>query len=112
MLTLCIRYTLDIRKIADFEAYVAKLPDHIARAGGNLVGYYLPTKFAGPTNIALAMIEFESLAAYEAYRARIAADPESAENVRRAEETGCVMVEDRSVLRRYPPIESAGNGSV
>ena len=57
MLTLCIRYTLDTRKIADFEAYVAKLPDQIARAGGNLIGYYLPTKFAGPTNMAQARSE-------------------------------------------------------
>jgi len=104
MLTLCIRYTLDIRKLADFEAYVAKLPEQIARAGGNLVGYYLPTKFAGPTNIALAIIEFETLAAYETYRARLAADPESVENLRRADECGCIMVEDRSVLRRHPPI--------
>ena len=105
MLTLCIRYTLDTRKIADFEAYVAKLPDQIARAGGNLIGYYLPTKFAGPTNMALALIEFDTLADYEAYRARIGADPESAENVHRAEASGCILIEDRSVLRRHPPVD-------
>jgi uncharacterized protein (DUF1330 family) len=103
VLTLCIRYTLDARKIADFEAYVAKLPDQIARAGGNLIGYFLPTKFAGPTNAALALIEFDDLAAYETYRARLAADAESVENVRRAEESGCILIEDRSVLRRHPP---------
>lgn len=107
MLTLCIRYTLDVRKFADFEAYVAKLPEQIARAGGKLVGYYLPTKFAGPTNVAIALIDFEALAAYESYRARIALDPESAENVRRAEQSGCIMIEDRSILRRHPPAKNA-----
>jgi hypothetical protein len=103
MLTLCIRYTLDLRKIPAFEAYVARLPGQIARAGGRLIGYWLPTKFAGPTNTALALIDFESLAAYEAYRARLAADPDATENVRTMEESGCVLLEDRSVLRRHPP---------
>jgi len=103
VLTLCIRYTLDIRKLGDFEAYAAKLPEQIARAGGKLVGYYLPTKFAGPTNQALALIEFADLAAYEVYRARLGADADAVENVRRAEASGCILIEERSVLRRHPP---------
>jgi hypothetical protein len=57
--------------------------------------------------MALALIEFETLAGYEAYRERIVADPDSAENVRRVEEAGCILVEDRSVLRRHPPAEGA-----
>jgi NIPSNAP len=100
--TLCIRYTLDPQKLRDFEAYVARLPEQITRAGGAYLGYYLPTKFAGPTNTALGLVGFDSLAAYEAYRAKLAADPDAVENVSRMEASGCVLVEDRSFLRRHP----------
>ncbi len=63
MITLCIRYTLDPSKVADFEAYVRGLAPPAERCGGKIAGYYLPTKFAGPTNVALALIDFPGLAA-------------------------------------------------
>jgi hypothetical protein len=50
MLTLCIRYTLDAAKLADFEAYARAVVGPIERCGGKVVGYFAPTKFAGPTN--------------------------------------------------------------
>ena len=65
MITLGIRYTLDSSKLADFEAYARRFPEPIARCGGKLVGYDLPTKIAGPRNFALARIAFPSLARYE-----------------------------------------------
>jgi hypothetical protein len=67
-ITLCIRYTLDASKLADFETYARNLAAPIERSGGTLIGYYSPTRFAGPTNIALALIDFASLAAYERCR--------------------------------------------
>src|SRR5262249_6435690 len=70
MITLCIRYTLDANKLADFEAYARALHPQIERCGGKVAGYYLPTKLAGPTNSALGLIDFPSLAAYEQYRER------------------------------------------
>jgi hypothetical protein len=99
MITLCIRYTFDVNKLADFEAYTRPLPSQIERAGGKVVGYYLPTKLAGPTNTALGLIDFPDLAAYEAYRGRLAADPEAAQNLRRAEAAGCILNEERSFIR-------------
>ncbi|MGH6797606.1 MAG: NIPSNAP family protein [Roseiarcus sp.] len=99
MFTLCIRYTLDAGKLGDFEAYARALSGHIERCGGKFVGYYLPTKFAGPTNAALGLIDFESLAAYEAYRAKLMSDPAAAETARRADAAGCILSEDRSFLR-------------
>ena len=96
MITLYIRYTLDARKRDDFERYARELKASIPRCGGDLVGYWLPTKFAGPTNQAAALINFPSLAAYEEYRERLRLDPESVENLRRAEESGCILVEDRA----------------
>jgi len=46
------------------------------------------------------MINFPSLAAYEQYRERLGKDPDSAENLRRAEETGCILVEDRTFMEQ------------
>ncbi|MCI0548767.1 MAG: NIPSNAP family protein [Candidatus Rokubacteria bacterium] len=100
MITLHIRYTLDARKRDDFERYARDLTSIIPRCGGDLVGYWLPTKFAGPTNIATAMINFSSLAAYEQYRERLGKDPDNIATSRRAEETGCILVEDRSFMER------------
>jgi len=39
MVTLCIRYTLDASKRADFERYARGLKGIIPRCGGDLVGY-------------------------------------------------------------------------
>jgi hypothetical protein len=100
MLTLCIRYTLDANKLADFAAYARAVPAHAVRCGAVAAAYYLPTKFAGPTNAALALIDFASLAAYEQYRDRLARDDEAAGVLRRVEASGAVLVEDRSILQR------------
>ena len=102
MLTLCIRYTIDANKLADFEAYAQALPGSIERCGGKLVGYYMPTKIAGPTNIALGFIDFPDLAGYERYRGKLISDGEAAESLRRAEAAGCILNEDRSFMRRLP----------
>ena len=100
MLTLCIRYTLDANKLADFEAYARALRQPIERCGGIYVGYYLPTKIAGPTNTALGLIDFPNLAAYEQYRARLLKDRDGVECLRRAEATSCILNEDRAFVRR------------
>ncbi len=100
MITLCIRYTIDMHKLEDFERYARNWPEPIRRCGGELVGYYLPTKLAGPTNIAYAFINFPSLAAYEAYREELTKDEGARANVADMERTQCVLIEDRSILRR------------
>jgi hypothetical protein len=100
MITVCIRYTIDIQKTADFEQYARNWPEPIRRCGGELVGYFLPTKIAGPTNFALALINFPSLAAYEQYRDALMRDADAKANVEFADKAGCILVEDRSVLRK------------
>jgi NIPSNAP len=100
MITLSIRYTIDAGKRADFETYARSVAAPIERCGGKVVGYFAPTKFAGPTNIALSLIDFPSLAAYEHYREALAKDPEHIEVARRAEQSGVVLVEDRSFVQR------------
>jgi hypothetical protein len=98
MITLRIRYTIEARKRPDFERYARRLTKIVPRCGGALVGYWLPTRFAGPTNEALALISFPSLAAYEQYRERLAGDPDNVEAIQHAEQSGCILVEDRAIL--------------
>jgi NIPSNAP len=100
MMTLCIRYTLDANKLADFDAYAQALRQPVERCGGKFVGYYLPTKIAGPTNTALGLIDFPNLAAYESYREKLATDPDGVACLRRVEAAGCILNEERSFVRR------------
>ena len=100
MITVCIRYTIDIARHSDIEQYARNWPKPIRRCGGELVGYFLPTKVAGPTNIAYALINFESLAAYGRYREALMNDEGARQNVAFADGSGCILIEDRSILRR------------
>jgi NIPSNAP len=98
VVTCCIQYTLDPHKVGVFEQYASRWPPIIERCGGSLVGYYLPKE--GANNFALALIDFPSLAAYEAYRERLVEDSEANENFNEAGNTGCILSEFRSFLRR------------
>lgn len=100
MITLCIRYTIDMHKHADFERYASNWPEPIRRCGGELIGYFLPTRTAGSTNVALALINFPTLAAYESYRSALMSDPEAKENFAFADRSGCILVEERSILQQ------------
>ena len=70
----------------------------IQRCGGMLTGYYLPKE--GANDYAIALIDFESLAAYELYRTRLAADPDAQANRQHAQDTRCILAERRSFLRK------------
>ncbi len=100
MITVCIRYTIDIQKTSDFERYARNWPEPIGRCGGELVGYFLPTKIAGPTNFAVALINFPSLAAYEQYRDALMKDTDAKANVEFADKSRCIVLEDRTILQR------------
>ena len=54
----------------------------------------------GTNDIAHALISFDSLAAYEAYRARLRSDAESTANFRFAEEERFILSERRTFLRQ------------
>jgi len=99
VITLCIRYTIDHNKRADFEAYARSLLGPIRRSGGELVGYFLPTLLAGSTTCAIGLIGFADLASYERYRAALAGDPEGQEALRRVESARCILQEERSFLK-------------
>ena len=82
--TCAIRYVLDPFKRDAFETYARNWLTIIPACGGDLIGYFLPHE--GTNNIAHALISFESLAAYEAYRARLRQDSAAMANFRFAQE--------------------------
>ncbi len=100
MITLFLRYTFDPNKIRDFRTYVDAEFEPIRRCGGQVIGYFLPTEFAGPTNEACGLIDFESLAAYERYRAALAEDPAHKTNAEGLEASGALVSVNRSLIRR------------
>jgi hypothetical protein len=95
--TCAIRYVIDPFKREAFEAYARHWLTIIPACGGDLIGYFMPHE--GTNNIAQALISFESLAAYEAYRVRLRADPAGAANFRFAESERFIVSEERSWLR-------------
>jgi hypothetical protein len=96
-ITVFIRYQLDPFKRAMFEQYGKAWRTIIPKCGGDLVGYWMPHE--GTNNIAFALISFESLAAYENYRARLRADGEGMANFNFAEENQFILAEERTFLR-------------
>jgi hypothetical protein len=96
--TVFIRYQLDPFKRAQFEAYAKNWLKIIPRCGGDLLGYWMPHE--GTNNIGWALISFESLAAYEGYRARLRDDAEGMANFRMAEEQKFILAEERTFLRK------------
>ena len=59
----------------------------------------------------MTLIGFESLAAYEEYRKKLVADPEAKENVEFAKRSGCILIEDRSLLLSWAAAKSRGRRS-
>jgi len=103
--TCCIRYVLDPFQRDAFEAYARNWLTIIPACGGDLLGYFMPHE--GTNNVALALISFESLAACEAYRARLKAHPAGAANFRTAEAERFILSEERTFLRRVEPVPDA-----
>jgi hypothetical protein len=97
-ITVFIRYQLDPYKRDGFEGYARRWLKIIPQCGGDLVGYWMPHE--GTDNIAYGLISFESLAAYETYRARLKADSEAAANFAVAQEERFIACEERSFLRQ------------
>src|SRR5436305_11956452 len=97
-ITVFIRYQLDPFKRDAFEVYAKRWIEIIPRCGGDLVGYWMPHE--GTNNIATALISFQSLAAYETYRARLRADDEGIANFQFAENERFILAEERTFLRR------------
>lgn len=101
--TFVIDYVIDPSKIAAFEVYSRRWMELVRREGGVHHGYFLPSE--GASDKALALFTFDSLAAYERYRAKFGVDPDfiAADELRT--DTGCVLRWDRTIMR--PLVEDA-----
>lgn len=99
-ITCFIRYQIDPFQHDAFRQYAVKWGAIIPRCGGNLIGYFLPHE--GTNDIAWALIAFRNLAAYEAYRARLSADPEARENLEFARTKRFIVREERTFLENVP----------
>ncbi len=91
-----IRYVIDPFQRDAFEVYARNWLTIIPACGGDLLGYWLPHE--GTNTIAHAMISFDSLAAYEAYRARLRTDPASVANFAMAQGKRFILSEERTFL--------------
>lgn len=97
MLTCCIRYEIDPYKREQFERYARAWGQAIPRCGADLIGYFAPHE--GSATTAYALYNIDSLAAYEVYRARLAADPIGRENYEYARAERFILREDRIFLK-------------
>jgi hypothetical protein len=95
-ITCFIRYQIDPFQRDAFREYAQRWLGIIPRCGGDLRGYFLPHE--GTSDVAWGLIAFDSLASYEAYRARIKADAEGRANFAYAREKRFIIREERTFL--------------
>ena len=91
-----IRYQIDPFQRDAFREYAANWLRIIPRCGGDLLGYFLP--YEGTNDIAWGIIAFDSLASYEAYRARLRDDPESRTNFAMVQTKKLILREERTFV--------------
>jgi hypothetical protein len=95
-ITCVIRYEIDPFQRDGFKTYAENWGRIIPRCGGHLVGYFLPHE--GTNDVAWGLIAFPSLAAYEAYRSRLKADPDARENFAMAQTKRLILREERNFV--------------
>ena len=94
--TCLIRYQIDPFQREGFRKYAENWGRIIPGAGGHLIGYFLPHE--GTNDVAWALIAFDSLASYEAYRARLKSDPNARANFAMAQTNRLILREERTFL--------------
>jgi hypothetical protein len=95
-ITCFIRYQIDPFQSEEFKQYAQNWGRIIPRLGGHLVGYFLPDE--GTNDIAWGLIAFDSIACYEAYRARLKNDPEARANFAMAQAKRIILREERTFV--------------
>ena len=95
-ITCVIRYQIDPYQRDAFKAYAANWGRIIPRCGGHLIGYFLPHE--GTNDVGWGLIAFETLAAYEAYKARLETDAEARANFEAAAKNRCILREERNFV--------------
>jgi hypothetical protein len=97
MTIMCIiRYQIDPFQKEGFKKHAENLISFIPRCGGHFVGFCLP--YEGTNDVGWGLIAFESLAAYERYRARLKADPEAREDAAMMQAKRIILREERNFV--------------
>jgi hypothetical protein len=105
-----IRYQIDPLQREAFKTYAENWRRIIPRCGGHLIGYFLP--YEGSNDVAWGLIGFSSLAAYEAYRAKLKSDAEGRENFAMAQRQRLILREERTFVEAVADIDGvAGEDS-
>jgi hypothetical protein len=97
MITCIIRYQIDPFQRDEFKTYAENWGRIIPRCGGHLIGYFLPHE--GTNDVAWGLIGFDSLAAYETYRARLRSDSEGLANFAFAQSKRIILREERNFVQ-------------
>ena len=95
-ITCIIRYEINPFQRDEFKKYAENWGRIIPRCGGHLIGYFLPHE--GTNDVAWGLIAFDSLAAYEGYRARLKSDQEARENFAMAQTKRLILREERNFV--------------
>ncbi len=97
MITCFITYEIDPFKRSLFERYAQNWGEAIPRCGADLIGYFAPHE--GSATMAYGVYNVASLADYEAYRARLAADPAGKSNYEFARSEQFIRREERAFFK-------------
>ena len=95
-ITCFIRYQIDPFQRDAFKRYAQNWLTIIPRCGGELLGYFLPHE--GSNDVAWGLIGFDSLGAYERYRAALRTDADGRANFEWAQAARFIVREERSWL--------------
>ena len=106
MITCFIKYEIDPFKKAEFETYARNWGQAIPRCGADLMGYFAPHE--GSATTAYGVYTLPSLAEYEAYKVRLAADPLGRQNYEFAKSERFILKEDRI----FPKLTSAPHSAL
>jgi len=91
-----IRYQIDPFQREAFAEYARNWGSIIPQCGGHLVGYFLP--YEGTNDVGWGLIAFDSLASYETYKSRLAANAAARDNFAMARAKRCILREERNFV--------------
>ena len=95
-ITCVIRYQIDPFQRDAFREYAENWRTIIPRCGGDLIGYFLP--YEGTNDVGWGLIAFDSLAAYERYKATLRSDAEAQKNFAFAQSKRFILREERNFV--------------
>jgi hypothetical protein len=91
-----IRYQIDPVQRDGFKKHAENLIRFVPRCGAHFIGFFLP--YEGTNDVGWALIGFDSLASYEAYKTRLKSDPEAREDAQWMQSKRIILREERDFV--------------